>query len=316
MGGGDQVKNFILIGAAGYVAPRHMAAIKAVGGNLIAALDQHDSVGVLDSYFPECRYFQEIERLDRFVQKMLSGGELIDFVSVCSPNYLHDAHSMWAMRIGADVICEKPIVLHARNLDQLQRVEEETGRKVWAVLQLRHHPEIEKLKAGVDGSEHIVSIVYHTPRGAWYRHTWKGDERKSGGVATNIGIHLFDLCAWLFGKPSAIWVNDSSDEMVVGSVVFEKKAAYFDLSIGAHLKRERKFDVDGVVINLSEGFEYLHASAYRAIMCGAGFGIDQARPALEVVEFIREKAGDDKLLRDIMNRRSTFDPIEKKRVLL
>lgn len=311
MGGGDHVKNFVLIGAAGYVAPRHMAAIKAVGGNLVAAFDPHDSVGVLDSYFPECRYFQEFERLDRFVQKKLSGGELIDFVSICSPNYLHDSHSMWAMRIGADAITEKPIVLHARNLDHLRLVEEETGRKVWAVLQLRHHPEVEKLKAGMVGDDHIVSITYHTPRGAWYGHTWKGDTKKSGGVCTNIGIHLFDLCAWLLGKSTAIWVNDSSDESVAGAGVFEKGAVYFDLSIGAHLKRERKFDVDGVVIDLSEGFEDLHAAAYRAIMCGAGFGIDQARTAIELVERIRDKAETDRLIKEIDVRRSLNQPMEK-----
>lgn len=304
MGGGDQVKNFVLIGAAGYVAPRHMAAIKAVGGNLVAAFDPHDSVGVLDSYFPECRYFQEFERLDRFVQKKLSGGDLIDYVSICSPNYLHDSHSMWAMRIGADAICEKPIVLHARNLDQLKRVEEETGRRVWAVLQLRHHPEIKKLKAVGVGSEALVSIVYHTPRGAWYSHSWKGDQRKSGGVATNIGIHLFDLSVWLLGRSLGGFVNESSESAIIGAATFDSGMVYFDLSIQSGIERVRRFEINGAAIDLSEGFEDLHSEAYRVIVRGDGFGIEDARGAIEIVEHIRSKAETDRLIKEIAAHRN------------
>ena len=282
-------KRFVLIGAAGYVAPRHMRAIKEVGGELVAAYDPHDSVGVLDSYHPECRYFSEFERFDRYVQKILSGGGVIDYAAICSPNYLHDAHCRWAMRIGADAICEKPIVLHERNLDELQRVEEETGRRVWAILQLRHHPAVVRFKERMDDGLCVCRIQYHTPRGRWYAHTWKGDERKSGGVVTNIGIHLFDLCGYLFGGMWSVSLTECDEQSVVGAVEFNEGGVRFDLSIAGGVNRVRRFEIDGQVLDLSKGFEDLHTESYREIVGGKGWGIDDARPAIRLVETIRDK---------------------------
>ena len=297
-------KQFVLIGAAGFVAPRHMHAIKEIGGELVAAYDPHDSVGVLDSYFPQCRYFSEFERFDRFVQKILSGGGAIDYAAVCSPNYLHDAHCRWAMRVGADPVCEKPVVLHERNLDELQRVEEETGRRVWAILQLRRHPAVLRFKDQMDGDGYIVQIKYHTPRGAWYAHAWKGDERKSGGVAMNIGVHLFDLCGYLFGNPLSCFVNRANEQSVVGAMEFAKGGVRFDLSIESGIERVRKFEIDGAVLDLSKGFESLHVGSYQAIVDGSGWGIQDARPAIRLVEIVRRKIEHERLFNLMTSARS------------
>lgn len=291
----DERKQFVLIGAAGFVAPRHMRAIKDVGGELVAAFDPHDSVGVLDSYFPECRYFSEFERFDRFVQKILSGGGAIDSAAICSPNYLHDAHCRWAMRIGADAICEKPIVLHERNLDELKRVEEETGRRVYAILQLRHHPAVVRFREQMDDHMHICRIKYHTPRGRWYAHTWKGDERKSGGLVTNIGIHLFDLCGHLFGGVWSMHMTDCSADRVSGAMEFNEGGVRFDLSIAGGIDRVRRFEIDGQALDLSVWFEQLHSESYRDIIRGQGWGIEDARPAIRIVEQLREKIERERL---------------------
>lgn len=300
---GTEKKSFILIGAAGYVAPRHMAAIKAVDGDLIAALDPHDSVGILDSYFPSCRYFSEFERLDRWAQSFLSGGGSIDYVSICSPNWLHDAHCRWALRIGAEAICEKPLVINERNLDQLARVEHETGGRVWAVLQLRHNESARRFKAGMVGDLYIARIVYHTPRGAWYRHAWKGDEKRSGGIITNIGIHLLDLCGWFFGEPITCYVNRADEQSIEGVVDFVRGGVAFNLSIRQGCERMRRFEIDGMVLDLSDRFEMLHVETYRAILRGDGLGIEDARPAVRLAEMLREKAETNWIIDRLIQRR-------------
>ena len=301
----DERRRFVLIGAAGFVAPRHMAAIKAIGGDLIAAFDPHDSVGILDSYFPECRYFSEFERFDRFCQKFLSGGGMIDFATIASPNYLHDSHCRWAMRIGADAICEKPVVLNERNLDELSRVEAETGRRVWAILQLRHHPDVIRFREQmVDDDMCVCRIKYHTPRGLWYAHSWKGDERKSGGIVTNIGIHLFDICGHLFGGVDSIYLTENDDNRVAGAVQFNEGGVRFDLSIACGIERVRRFEIDGQVLDLSKGFEDLHAESYREIAAGNGWGIDDARPAIRLVEAIREKIELQRMFERMTQRRA------------
>jgi len=197
------MKNFALIGAGGYIAPRHMKAIKDTGNNLLAALDKHDSVGILDSYFPQADFFTEYERFDRHLEKQKRLGQKVDFVSVCSPNYLHDAHIRFGLRIGADVICEKPIVLNPWNIEALMEIEKESGKNIYTILQLRLHPAIialkEKISKSTAGQKHIVSLQYVTSRGSWYHNSWKGDIHKSGGIATNIGVHFFDMLVWIFG---------------------------------------------------------------------------------------------------------------------
>jgi UDP-N-acetyl-2-amino-2-deoxyglucuronate dehydrogenase len=281
-----------------------MAAIKSIGGRLVAAFDPHDSVGVLDKHFPECRFFSEFERFDRYCNKLSSRGEPIDFVAIASPNYLHDAHCLWAMRIGADAICEKPLVLNERNLDELARGEQATGRRVWAILQLRHHPAAVAFKKGATGDEYVAKIRYHTPRGAWYRHSWKGDEKKSGGVATNIGIHLFDLCTWFFGENISAWVDRATEIEIVGGASFEKGGVWFNLSIDPEVKPARVFEIDGGELDLSTGFDALHSIAYREIVSGSGFGIEAARPGIRLVERIRKQAGYTVMIADLMAQRA------------
>ena len=282
--------NFVLIGAAGYVAPRHMAAIKSVGGDLIAALDPHDSVGVLDSYFPNCRYFSEFERFDRFCELYRHGEGRIDFVSVCSPNYLHDAHCRFGLRIGADVICEKPLVLHARNLAQLEQAEQETGRRIWNVLQIREHTEIvsriEEFKTGF----HQVEIEYVTPRGSWYAHSWKGDEKKSGGIVANIGIHLLDAATFLFGPVTKIDSVTANEESVMGHIHLERAWVRFRLSISHGNSARRVFQIDGEMIDLGGQFSELHNAVYQKSVSGLGYGIRDTWAAIELVEKIRDMA--------------------------
>lgn len=274
--------SFILIGAAGYVAPRHMKAIKAVGGNLIAAYDPHDSVGILDTYFPDCEFFTEIERLDRYVEKI----GLVDYVSIASPNYLHDAHCRWALRVGADVICEKPLVINERNLDGLLRLE--NGNRVWAVLQLRLHPEAIVAKAKYnDLRKHDVKVNYASPRGRWYRHSWKGNLEKSGGLTTNIGIHLFDLVAWLFGDVYEVKVTESCGDCIIGTLRSERAWINWRLSIKQDEQRQRTFNIDGEDIELSDGFENFHTKVYENILNGNGFGIEDTRQAIRICEKIR-----------------------------
>ena len=277
------MKRFAIIGAAGYVAPKHMDSIIDNGGEVVAALDPHDSVGILDSYSPSCRYFREPERFDRWLSK-----NHVDYVSVCSPNYLHDSHCLMAMRNGADVICEKPVVLNERNLDNLLLWESKTGKKINCILQCRLHHAISTLD--IDGSDNIVKVVYNTPRGVWYNYSWKGDIEKSGGLPTNIGIHLFDLCVFLFGDV----LDDGSlektsivrKEYAFGKLTLKRAVVDWDLSISCE-KASRVFRINGVDIDLTSTFNDLHKKSYFNILSGNGFGLEDARSSISIVEKIR-----------------------------
>lgn len=271
---------FALIGAAGYVAPRHMRAIKDVGGELVACLDPHDSVGILDSLAPGCLYFREPERFERWLLKYP-----VHYVVVASPNYLHDSHSIMGMRAGADVICEKPLVCNERNLDQLLEIEQQTGKRVWNVLQCRLHPAAIRAKESVPWSGTIANVDYVTPRGPWYSYSWKGDVAKSGGLATNIGVHLFDLCGWLFGVHEGTAVNGRSPTSISGRSFFAKGEVNWHLATVGEKRRLFKFG--STEINLVDGFEDLHAETYRRVLAGNGFGIEDARQAIKIVEGIR-----------------------------
>lgn len=277
--------NFAIVGAAGYIAPRHMQAIKDVGGDLVAALDPHDSVGILDKYFPDCLYFREPERFDRWLSR-----NHVDYVSVASPNFLHDSHCLMAMRNGADVICEKPLVCHERNLDNLSEWEVKTGKKVNVVLQCRLHPEAVKAKIKYsNGSDYRVDVEYRVPRGNWYFASWKGDTEKSGGILANIGIHLFDLCVWLFGEPDYEFacIFDCDRDDVEGGFDLDRADVDFRLSVGQGMPK-RIFRVDGESIDLTNGFTDLHTKTYEHILAGNGFGIEDIRPATRLVEAMRD----------------------------
>lgn len=272
-------KRFALIGAAGFVAPRHMAAIMDAGGDLVAAIDPHDSVGVLDSYFPNCEFFTEFERFDRHIYK-----HPVDYVVVASPNYLHDAHCRWALRMGADVICEKPLVLREHNLDGLLELENETGKRVWPILQLRCHPAI----TGKEFDFDKISVTYHTPRGKWYHYSWKSVDEKSGGLATNIGVHLFDLGAYVLGKFLFVRCMDETNDGIIGLVEFERGPLDFSLSISPLNKPKRLFRLGSVELDLSGGFTGLHSEVYRRILDGTWYGANDARQAIRVCDKIRE----------------------------
>jgi len=284
---------FALTGAAGYVAPRHMKAILETGSDLVAALDPHDSVGILDKFFPECKFFIEYERFDRHLEKLRRHGRGVDYVSVCSPNYLHDAHCRLAMRVGADVICEKPVVSNPWNLDQLKEIEKETGKKVYVVLQLRYHPELLRIKNSLDNKMHLVDIHYVTPRGPWYHTSWKGDIEKSGGLATNIGIHLFDLAIWYFGKVQACEVEINQPDKVSGILQLERANVKFYLSTNrsdlvGDESAHRSIIIDNKPLRFDDIFDDLHVSVYRDVLSGEGLGIEDARPSIELVHAIRK----------------------------
>lgn len=283
------MKNFILIGAAGYVAPRHLKAIKENGGNLVAALDPHDSVGILDRFFPDAKYFMDIERLDRFVELLRDRGEQIDYVSICSPNHLHDAHCRFALRINADAICEKPLTINARNIELLRNAEERTGRKINVILQLRLNEQVQKLREKLkdDFKRHYVKIKYVTPRGAWYHHSWKADEEKSGGLAANIGIHLFDIVYYIFGNTWQIKLSEKTVGKISGSLKSYRADIDFLLSIENGATPQRIFEVNGEVVDLSAGFETLHDLSYDRIIAGGGFGLADILEATKVTEKIR-----------------------------
>jgi len=300
---GTQVKNFALIGAAGYIAPRHMRAIAETKNNLVAALDKTDSVGILDSYFPNAEFFVEFERFDRYVEKLRRLGEeqRVHCVSIASPNYLHDAHARFALRVGADAICEKPLVLNPWNLDALQEMERETGRRIWPILQLRLHPVIKKLKNEVDAitkeKKADIEVTYITSRGHWYHVSWKGDISKSGGLATNIGVHFFDMLLWLFGKPKWNVVHLAQPAKTAGCLELERATVKWFLSVDkADLPREaaesgkttyRAVMVNGKELEFSEGFTDLHTLSYEAILKGEGFCLEDTRPSIEAVFEIR-----------------------------
>ncbi|MGE0611946.1 MAG: Gfo/Idh/MocA family oxidoreductase [Hyphomicrobiales bacterium] len=293
---------FALLGAAGYVAPRHMRAIRDVGGELVAAFDPSDSVGVIDSYFPQADFFTEFERFDRHVDKLRRRGSGVTHVSICSPNYLHDAHVRFALRSEADAICEKPLVLNPWNLDGLEEMERSTGRKVRTILQLRLHPAILALKrkiGGEAGRRHKVDLTYITSRGRWYDISWKGDERKSGGIATNIGVHFFDMLSFIFGPVRGRPVHLREPRRSAGFLELEKADVRWFLSvdasdlpagIGAEQKTFRSVTVDGEEIEFSQGFTDLHTESYRHILSDAGFGLSDVRPSVELVSAVRTAA--------------------------
>ena len=294
-------KSFALIGAAGYIAPRHMKAIAETGNDLVAAMDKSDSVGILDRYFPKAAFFTEFERFDRHLYKLKSNTQPIDFLSVCTPNHLHDAHIRYGLRLGADVICEKPLVLNSWNLDNLESLEKESGKRIYNILQLRHHPTLVTLKEKIQNSDqiHNVDLTYITSRGKWYYASWKGDQNKSGGVATNIGIHFFDLLNWLFGKNNHSEVHIHTHDRAAGYLEFEKAKVKWFVSINdTTLPQEirvtggtsfRSLDIDGEEIDLSYNFEKLHTESYKAILNGKGFSIEECRPSIKIASQIRKE---------------------------
>ena len=275
------MKKFVLIGAAGYVAPKHLKAIKEVDGDLIACLDPHDSVGILDSYFPNCKYFREFERFDRFCSN-----EEVDFVSICSPNYLHDAHCRFGLRLGASVICEKPLVLNPRNLEQLQLLEDESIGEVWNILQLRLSPQIEEMRQYIQDTND-VQVVYYTPRGDWYDYSWKSVTEKSGGMIFNIGVHLVDLLLFLFGKDwwGIDWGNDK--RRCSGYLNIGNTSVSITLSIEKDKKPTRIFSINGHVFDLSKNFGDLHTLSYSKILNGEGFGIKDVFSAIDLCAHLR-----------------------------
>ena len=300
------MKNFVLIGAAGYIAPRHMKAIKDTGNKLIAALDKNDSVGVIDSYFPEADFFVEYERFDRHVDLLKRRGTHIDYVSIASPNYLHDSHIRFALRQGADAICEKPLVLNPHNIDALKIFQQETGNEVYNILQLRLHPSIIALKEFV--AEEVtknphkifdVDLTYLTSRGHWYFTSWKGDDQKSGGIAMNIGVHFYDMLGWVFGDIKNNEVHLKQKDASAGYLEFQHAKVRWFLSVNYdHIPDEvkdsgqrtyRSINVDGNEVEFSRGFTDLHTESYKQILSGNGFGLDEAHQSIKIVSDIRNQ---------------------------
>ncbi len=297
------MKNFALIGAAGYIAPRHMRAIKETGNNLVCALDPYDGIGIMDSYFPQADFFTEPERFDRHLDKLRRQGQRkIDYVSICSPNYLHDAHIRMALRNDACAICEKPLVLNPWNLDALGEIEHETGRKIFTILQLRLHPAIQQLREKVQqekkaGKVFDVDLKYITSRGKWYFISWKGNVQKSGGVATNIGVHFFDMLGWIFGDFKGVELQVNQPEKMGGKLFFEHANVNWFLSVderdlpgevaAAGKRTFRKIFVEGTELEFSEGFTDLHTRSYEQILAGQGYGLEDARKSVEIVSQLR-----------------------------
>ncbi len=294
-------KNFALVGAAGYIAPRHMKAIKDTGNNLLSAYDKNDSVGIIDSYFPDADFFTEFERFDRHLEKIKRRSTPIEFLSICSPNYLHDSHIRYGLRYGADVICEKPLVLNPWNIEGLREIESETGRKVNSILQLRLHPKVIELKKQLmeasSNKKTEVDLVYITSRGKWYFTSWKGDVQKSGGIATNIGVHFYDLLGFLFGKVLKNIVHIQSHDRVAGFLELENARIRYFLSINESTlpdnflsqgkRTYRSLTFDGKEFEFSDGFGELHTESYKKILEGNGFGLDDVHQSIEIVHQIR-----------------------------
>ena len=294
-------KNFAIIGVGGYIAPRHLRAIRDTGNRLIAAVDPKDSVGILDQYSYDVKFFTEIERFDRHLEKLRRGAEenRAHYVSICSPNYLHDAHCRLALRAGADAICEKPLVINPWNLDALEDLERESGRRIHTILQLRVHPALMRLRDDLrrETFSRDVTLTYITSRGPWYQVSWKGQKEKSGGVATNIGIHFFDLLMWLFGAAQGIRAHYSDDSRMAGFIEMERARVRWFLSVDKNdlpdSAREsgkttyRSITVDGEEVEFSEGFTDLHTRVYEETLAGRGFGIQEARPSIELTYAIR-----------------------------
>ena len=298
-------KNFALIGAAGYIAPRHMKAIKDTDNNLVAALDPYDGIGIMDSNFPEADFFTEFERFDRFVDKWhRNTGKKIDYVSICSPNYLHDSLIRFALKSGADAICEKPLVLNPHNIDQLKIIEEETGQKVYNILQLRLHDSIIALKEKVskelkENPDKIydIDLTYLTSRGKWYFASWKGAEEKSGGIASNIGVHFYDMLCWIFGDVEENIVHVKTADTNAGYFKLKNATVRWFLSVNYDyipedvkekgIRTYRSIKVDGEAIEFSSGFTDLHTKSYEHILNGGGFGLDEAYGSIRTVSTIR-----------------------------
>ena len=295
-------KNFALIGASGYIAPRHLQAIKDTNNNLIAALDRFDSAGIIDSYFPNADFFVEPEIFDRHIEKLkFENNTNLDYISICTPNYLHDSHIRMALRREADAICEKPLVLNPWNIDALQKIEDESGRRIWNVLQLRLHKTIIDLKKQIDAAPndklYDVDLTYLTSRGNWYFTSWKGDKSKSGGVATNIGVHFYDMLSWIFGDVKKNIVHIQTHDRCSGYLEFEKARVRWFLSINYDvlpseiklkgLRTYRSITVQGKELEFSGGFTDLHTRVYEGILNNKGYGLHDSRPAIEIVHKIR-----------------------------
>lgn len=297
------MKNFALMGAAGYIAPRHMKAIKETNNNLIAALDKNDSVGIIDSFFPNADFFTEFERFDRHISKLKFDKDIhMDYVSICTPNYLHDAHIRFALRQGADAICEKPLVLNPWNIDALAQIEKETEKKIYNILQLRLHPSIialkDKIEKGPKDKVYDIDLTYLTSRGHWYYTSWKGDDAKSGGVATNIGVHFFDMLSWVFGDLKSNIVHLNTHDRSAGYLEFQRARVRWFLSINYDVlpdeikakgqRTYRSITIEGEELEFSGGFTDLHTLAYKDIIAGKGYGINEPRQAIAIVHDIRK----------------------------
>lgn len=311
------MKRFALIGAAGYIAPRHLKAIKETRNQLVAALDTFDSVGIMDSYFPNADFFTEFERYDRHLEKLrFDKGINIDYTSICTPNYLHDAHIRTALRVGSDAICEKPLVLNPWNIDALSKIEETTGKRIWNILQLRVHPSIIALKKKIDENPskiHDIDLTYLTSRGHWYYTSWKGDVTKSGGIATNIGVHFFDMLSWIFGEAQSNIVHVHTHDRAGGFMRLKNANVRWFLSINDQLLPDeiakrgqrtfRSISVDGEELEFSEGFTDLHTVSYEEILKGNGYGIEATRQAIELVHGIRHA--------EIVGPKGEYHPLSK-----
>lgn len=295
------MNNFGIIGIGGYIAPRHLKAIKDTNNNLVAAYDVFDSVGIMDSFFPQTSFFTQQELFDRHLSKLKGTEKQVDMMTVCTPNYLHDAHIRYGLRLGADVISEKPLVLNPWNVDALKEVEKETGKKVNNILQLRLHGSIQALKEKVENGPkdkvYDMDMTYITSRGSWYHTSWKGDTRKSGGIATNIGVHFYDMLQWIFGPAQRNIVHVATHDRVAGYLEFAKARVRYFLSINENtLPKEakeagkrtfRSFVLDGEEVEFSDGFTELHTDSYKKILAGEGYGLDDVRPCIEIVHDIR-----------------------------
>ena len=302
------MKNFALIGAAGYIAPRHMAAIRDTDNRIVAALDPNDSVGIIDSFFPEADFFTEFERFDRHLDRLRREDmpDKVDYVTICSPNYLHDSHIRFALRSGCDAICEKPLVLNPWNLEALKDVEADLGKKVHTILQLRLHPAIiaakQKLANAPGDTKHEVDLTYITSRGRWYHRSWKGDERKSGGIATNIGVHFFDMLHFLFGELQEVVVHHDEPSRAAGYLEYANARVRWFMSLELEdvpeaersqgIRTFRSITIDGEEIEFSGGFTDLHTRSYEEILAGRGFGLDDNMAAISAVSQIRNGTPD------------------------
>lgn len=292
--------NFAIIGVGGYIAPRHLEAIKELGHNLVCAYDTKDSVGIMDRYFPDCMFFTEFERFESFVESIKKTNQKIDYVSICTPNYLHASHIKFALRNDANAICEKPLVLYAHEIDELALLEQAANKKVYTVLQLRVHDAILNLKKKIEESKkdnHVIDLVYMTSRGQWYLESWKGDVKKSGGLTTNIGVHFFDMLTWIFGEALEVRIDHKDPMSEKGFVKLKKASVNWELTIDRHRLPKAAIDsgkttyrsikIDGEEFEFSEGFTELHKRVYTDILNGKGYGVMAAKPAIEIVEKIR-----------------------------